>query len=635
MKLVSVDINNFRSIKRLTIDLEPPCRILVGMNESGKSNILKALSCLAKNSQFDKANKREPWADDEKIDKSDVEFNLVFSEEEIATLINNIILKIKGLREDSIIIENGNAKFTLADICKAHGEGVFTYNLLKQSAYSQYYDFPNSYLASKELGSVPSDYSYISSDNEKVLIPKGSPIYISSFPGMSDDSYVELLTQDLLLIIGNEICKVIDTHKPDAIFWYYDEKNLLPAKIHLNKFIEDPDLCIPLKHMFNLAGTVDIKTEVLEATSTSDTGLRNLLNRVARSATKHLRNTWREYEGIEFMLSPNGEYVDAVIQDLHNTYAMESRSDGFKQFATFLLMISARVLSNKLENTLLLIDEPGINLHPGGCKYLRNELISISKSNYVVFSTHSIFMVDRDNLEKHLIVRKEKEITSVEEVNSSNYINEEVIYNAMGHSIFADLKKTNIVFEGWRDTKLFQVALSHIPRKYSGINKLKNIGVTYTHGAKEIKNFTPLLKLGDRECIIVSDSDQTAREAQIKYQSENGYGRWFRYDELIPGFPCKTEEDFIDTNAFVPIMSKIREKYKSLPDLPTEELSGDKGKIDILVKWLENGKIEKEKKRHILDEIKSEVFNNLSPGSINKEYYEMLVNLTANVFPPN
>lgn len=46
MRLNHVDISNFRSIKSIVINFDPKCRVLVGINESGKSNILEALSLL-------------------------------------------------------------------------------------------------------------------------------------------------------------------------------------------------------------------------------------------------------------------------------------------------------------------------------------------------------------------------------------------------------------------------------------------------------------------------------------------------------------------------------------------------------------------------------------------------------------
>ena len=46
MKLNKVVIRDYRSIKLVTISFAPTCRVLVGVNEAGKSNILKALRLL-------------------------------------------------------------------------------------------------------------------------------------------------------------------------------------------------------------------------------------------------------------------------------------------------------------------------------------------------------------------------------------------------------------------------------------------------------------------------------------------------------------------------------------------------------------------------------------------------------------
>lgn len=46
MRLVRAEISDFRSIRDVTIDFDHRCRLLVGVNEGGKSNLLHALSFL-------------------------------------------------------------------------------------------------------------------------------------------------------------------------------------------------------------------------------------------------------------------------------------------------------------------------------------------------------------------------------------------------------------------------------------------------------------------------------------------------------------------------------------------------------------------------------------------------------------
>ena len=59
MRLDRAKIRNFRSIEDLTFRFEPRCRVVVGINESGKSNILRALSLLDEETEFDSDDLRE------------------------------------------------------------------------------------------------------------------------------------------------------------------------------------------------------------------------------------------------------------------------------------------------------------------------------------------------------------------------------------------------------------------------------------------------------------------------------------------------------------------------------------------------------------------------------------------------
>jgi hypothetical protein len=342
----------------------------------------------------------------------------------------------------------------------------------------------------------------------------------------------------------------VQTDLLKVLFWNYDESKLLPPKINLDQFCANPEICLPLKRMFQLYDISDIKKEVAEAKAGSANTLNNLLRRVAEKTSEHFHSTWREYEEIKFSLAMDGPDLVAKIQDESNNYELSQRSDGFKRFVTFLLMVSAEAASNLLKDIVLLIDEPEIGLHPTGARYLMDELIDISRNNYVVFSTHSIFMIDNRIIKRHLIVKKENEITEVEEVSESNIQDEEVIYKSLGHSIFSNLKERNLIFEGWRDKKLFETAMLTVPVGSEEINELNGLGRCFAHGVKQIRNITPLFEAGDRKCLILTDGDATANEHQKEYQKNKGFGIWKRYDEIVTGATEITGEDFLMEGAF-------------------------------------------------------------------------------------
>ncbi|MFC2572649.1 MAG: AAA family ATPase, partial [Campylobacter sp.] len=69
MKLDRFEIKNFRSIKDMTINIEKrngkKCLILVGKNEAGKSNILKAISAVFHGYKVSIKDQRKTASDDD------------------------------------------------------------------------------------------------------------------------------------------------------------------------------------------------------------------------------------------------------------------------------------------------------------------------------------------------------------------------------------------------------------------------------------------------------------------------------------------------------------------------------------------------------------------------------------------
>ena len=205
-------------------------------------------------------------------------------------------------------------------------------------------------------------------------------------------------------------------------------------------------------------------------------------------------------------LTQNGTFIEAGILDEFNVYSLDRRSDGFKRFVTFLLMISAKVKAEYLNDTLIIIDEPDIGLHPSGVQYLREELRKISKNNIVFVASHSIFMIDKDRIDTHLIIKKDKEETTLTSSYSSDMLDEEVIFKAMGYSLFEMLKKKNIIFEGWSDKRSFQIWLESKQANAATKAIWKDKGLVHAFGAKDVQRVANHLENFDREYLVLSDN---------------------------------------------------------------------------------------------------------------------------------
>lgn len=630
MKLNRVKIKNFRSIEDLEIELNPPCRVLVGINESGKSNILQALALLGDKTPI-RDDIREPLPNESQITESSVDFIFEFTNNEVDDLVKVISPKILSKNKSLPIIKNGKQKLNLKEFCANNREGLYCVDVIKQSKKASHWALDDDYSIlpdwKKSTEACPKDFTIDLKGSEKITVANFPIIYKPDYQDIPDEYLTDITADDLNDLFGAEIIKIVDEKLPKCLFWVYDEKYLLPASLKIDEFSANPDICIPLKNMFILAGITDIPTAINNAKQASRNSLTNFLKSIANKTTTHFRDVWKEYKTVEFELKPDGENIIPAIKE-ENSFDFAKRSDGFKRFVSFLLMISANVKTDLLKNTLLLIDEPDLSLHPSGARYLRNELIKISSKNYVVYSTHSIFMIDGEKIDRHIIVKKKNEKTFIATANDSNIVDEEVIYNALGYSIFETLNAKNIIFEGWKDKKLFKTAIGKLPDKHKDLkNKFKDVGICHAKGVKHIKSLTPLMELAQRECFIVSDSDVPAKEKQTEYQKINGYGIWKRYDEIVTGVKAITAEDFIKIETIKSLLKQINTKYPQLSNIDDSKISDSRGILFVINEWLKTNSFSADDSKNIIDDLKNNIFENLKPSDIIEEYYDFVSEL--------
>lgn len=630
MLLDKISIYNFRSIKELEIKPEPKCQIFVGEIEAGKSNILKAISFLGKDSKPRKKDVREP-SDGENIEDSYIDFDFGFTDEEYESIYNNFKGKIYNYNEKSLIVNQGKNKLCLKDLFRTI-MGYVRVDFIEETRTTNIFNLPDV--------EMEDNWRVVPKGQESVLVKdfkQNREIDISTFRIINienleipDNISLEKATIKYFKeLVREDVVKIINEKIPNVIFWEYNEKNLLPSKVNLERFCEDPTVCKPLKAMFDLQGIENIKDQIMEAKEKNRNSLRNLLKRVAKATTKHFQSVWPDYKNVEFSLEPDGDDIIIAIRDTYNDYDLSDRSDGFKRFVTFLLLISAKNRSKILTDSIIIVDEPEISLHIKGQRYLRDELTNISKNNIVFYSTHSIFMIDKNNIDKHYIVKKQKEITDIRQVNKSNYMDEEVILNALGYSIFETLKEYNIIFEGWTDKKLYETSLNKIPQNYKNdINNLKDYGTCFSNGVKSINPICSILDLIPREYLVLSDSDKPAQEKQKEF-SEHKKNIWYRYDEIYNGRIIVTSEDFIKTNVLYSELRKLLKIKKITIEVSEQDIAlAANGRVKLIEDKLNHAGIEKPVVKEILHDLKENIFTNLKYTQIEDDYYDFLSQLS-------
>jgi energy-coupling factor transporter ATP-binding protein EcfA2 len=623
MKIKKVTITNFRSIDEVEIEFEHGCQILVGINESGKSNVLRALALLDPGSSTSIEDLRVERRDEEPISKGSIRFEFSFQPEEIAQLYQKISAEFLPHSLDMPIVYNSEEKFSLNDFCSTRANGLHEINIPSGERRSNYWALPKGLKSEAEWrkSKPESDATISTRDGQPVVIKGVKYFHLSKYDveGLSSDP---ITAEEINTLIGTHVRDHITKNLPSCVYWKYSDKYLLPSKLNIDEFIQNPDTCIPLKSMFQLAGYSH--SQIAEAVSTARQQqpfrYLNLLTRISDAATAHLQTVWKDHKKVRIELRANGAELIPAIQDDHVPMDMANRSDGFKRLASFLLQVSARVKTKQLENTLILIDEPEIALHPRGARNLMQELIAIGETNHLIYSTHSIFMIDKDCIERHIIIEKKNEITSASRAEHSRIQDEDVIYSAIGYSIFEAVNKDNVIFEGWRDKEIFRICKeSRIKADKSLKGQFDLIGTTFAEGVKDVKHVAKFLELASRGCLIISDSDPAGLNHQKEYQKTRGWGTWVTLNEVY-GLGTKfSGEDLLKPETIIKRANIFRKDHPELREIAIEDLAHGVSTIKNLENWIAQSLYTVEERKSAINELKDKLFEKLKRDEISDE----------------
>lgn len=140
------------------------------------------------------------------------------------------------------------------------------------------------------------------------------------------------------------------------------------------------------------------------------------------------------------------QQLDIIIDDGNKTN-LEFKGDGVKSLATLGLL--KNISSNEGGVSLVAIEEPESHLHPGAIHILRDTIYELAGVNQVIVSTHNPLFVDRNNLRSNIIIDsgKAKAAKSIKEIRdiigvkaSDNLLNANFVLVVEGEEDIVSLK---------------------------------------------------------------------------------------------------------------------------------------------------------------------------------------------------
>ncbi|MEX0877664.1 MAG: AAA family ATPase [Candidatus Spechtbacterales bacterium] len=434
MKITKITIENYRSIK------ETPFNIikrddnsftygLIGINEAGKSSILKAIGL--KDGLVDDSGTKLPLLKDFRL-KEEIKITYRYSitskeDKELYEILN---------KEDSVDNPVPNLEKEVSAI-----EGGQTQDV--EDSKIKEVKKPKNKILSSLIADYVISFSKASAD----------PEYSTSvFEG---DQEIEINNKD-------EFDNFIEENVHKTIFWTAEDRYLISKPINIEQFINDTNTSIPLRNCFLLSSISQdkIKQELEDALADTPT-CEYLEKRLGKNVTEHINTAWPKHP-IEITFKIMDGHINFHVKDIDTegkAQTSDMRSDGFKQFISFLLTVVAENKNEELQNTIILLDEPETHLHPKAQEHLLAQLVEItnnSKSNIVLFATHSNYMIDKKDLGRYYRVEKIKnqnneEYTNVREVDELG--KKQTSYAEVSYEVFdiLDEQYHNELYDKLRD----------------------------------------------------------------------------------------------------------------------------------------------------------------------------------------
>lgn len=203
----------------------------------------------------------------------------------------------------------------------------------------------------------------------------------------------------------------IRTHLPKFI--YFTKYGSLESFVQLERFIADRNRSRELPKqeaernrainaLFKFTG-IDPDDLRRKATAEStDRDLRQIkLSSGAAKLTNEFNEWWKQHETrYRFNFTLDGEYFRIWVEDNRNAspIELENRSAGLQWFLGF--FVTFLVESDEAHrNAILLLDEPGVTLHPTAQRDLIEFFNNLGQKNQILYTTHSPFLIDHQNID--------------------------------------------------------------------------------------------------------------------------------------------------------------------------------------------------------------------------------------------
>ena len=546
MKYTKFIIKNYKGIPKIELDLrkKPNTNIftLVGLNESGKTSLLEAISL----------------------------FQSGITKENAHTLIPKS--RQYGFNDTVSIQAELEIEAKEMAYIKTHLEKAYKFFLSKDEESIK---ITKKYYFEK---SIPSETQW------------KETLWTTGFIGKTKQAKNPKRLYEWRKSAWSDVIEIIQDQFLPKILYYPDFLFKFPEKIYLEEFsTEGPeqdeyrsvleDILTSVEKDLTLEADLLNRMKNKEKRAYRD-ALNQLLLKIAKKLDDEILKKWDEiFKGgqkkeveINWDNDENGYFIELKIKQGADSYSINDRSLGFRWFFSFLIFTAFRKSrASDPGETLFLLDEPASNLHQRSQSTLLLSLNEIVSNCKLIYSTHSHHLINPKWLAGTYIIRNkainydvpEALNTSETNINAILYKNFVSKYpNETDHfkPILDALQYTPSKLEVVPATIFTEGKNDYYTFKYFAEIIFKNKYKLHFYPGAGVNKYFDVFRLylaWDRKFIAIFDSDDGGSKAKKKYIKEIGPD--------------------IETEIFT-----LKDVNKSWKDIVTEDLFGESEQIKVI-----------------------------------------------------
>jgi len=265
----------------------------------------------------------------------------------------------------------------------------------------------------------------------------------------------------------------------------------------------------------------------------------------------------------------DGEDLVLKVSDEHNEFPIpfEERSHGFQWFFSFYLIFL--VESKKAhKDAILLLDEPGLHLHPTLQFRLIELFERISDTNQLIYSTHLPFLVDGNHFERVRTIYlagpdPQKAVVSNDVRPTGDRDTLFPLQAALGYSIAQTLflGKRSVIVEGITDDWVIKALDNCLSTSSCGVSLHEDTILIPAGGTARLMPLASIMLastgVGERRLIVLLDSDKEGRDAARRFEDVFRDASTILMLGTAIGISEATIEDLVPREAYVEVLNKL------------------------------------------------------------------------------